>query len=350
MAVLLASLAAMVSGMSSQQAIAEWINQHDGCWRTALGLTHPQGPSQPTLHRLFASLDPVELESAFGAWSQAVLASTVETTVPSVWEAVAIDGKTLRGSRTSKDSVTHLLSACSHRLGIVLAQLQVRNKTNEIGAAPTLLKELLLDGVVITTDALLTQRSLAQQILDQQGAYFMVVKENQPQLLRDLTLLFDDHHAPVSAALTIDQHGRRIERRHLRASTELVGYSDWPGLAQAVCLERQVQDKGSGQVRRSTAYAVTSLEVEKASPQALLKLWRGHWNIENRLHYVRDVTYGEDRSRVRTAGAPQVMAALRNHAIGLLRLLGETNIAAGCRRHQFNPRLAFAAVGIYDNE
>jgi len=134
-----------------------------------------------------------------------------------------------------------------------------------------------------------------------------------------------------------------VEVRRLWASDALVGYSDWPSLAQGCRLERVVEHRGKE--RREVAYAVTSLSKAEASPQRLLELWRGHWGIENRLHWVRDVTFDEDRCQVRTGAAPQIMAALRNITIGLLRLAGQRNIAEAFRRHAAHSSDALALVG-----
>lgn len=129
-------------------------------------------------------------------------------------------------------------------------------------------------------------------------------------------------------------------------STDVVGYCDWPGLAQVLQLERLITRKDTGKVTREVVYTVTSLPPERASANVLLNLWRQHWSIENKLHSVRDVTFDEDRSPVRTAQIPHALAALRNAAISLLRLMGAHNIAAQCRLIAARPQLAFAALGL----
>ena len=144
-------------------------------------------------------------------------------------------------------------------------------------------------------------------------------------MLQDITAIWDEE-LEAAQAVQVDQHGGRVEQRRLWASDLLVGYSPPPAephLAQVCRLERIVRRKGS--TRREIAYAVTSLPPTDASPQRLLALWRGHWGIENRVHWVRDVTFDEDRSQVRTGSAPQIMAALRNLTISMVRLAGETN-------------------------
>lgn len=150
----------------------------------------------------------------------------------------------------------------------------------------------------------------------------------------------------IQTAQTTDCHGGRVETRRLSASTALQDYLEWPGHAQVLELRRLVTDKRTSKTRQEVVYGITSLGPERVSAAQLLRLWREHWHIENKLHWVRDVTFDEDRSQVRVGHAPQVMAALRNVAISVLRLGGAENIAAACRRYAARPALALAAVGI----
>ena len=170
------------------------------------------------------------------------------------------------------------------------------------------------------------------------------MKENQSTLRQDIADLWDLGPLPPPQAAQVGRRGDRWEERRLWVSEALVGYSDWPHLAQVCRLERLVARKGK--ISREVAYAVTSLSPDRASPKRLLTLWRGHWGIENRLHWVRDVTFDEDRCQVRMGAAPQVMAALRNLTIGLLRLAAHPNIAAALRRHAVHPADALALLGI----
>lgn len=210
--------------------------------------------------------------------------------------------------------------------------------------APELLKGLDLQGLVVTGDALFTQRELCRQIVEQGGDFMFTVKGNQPTLLDDISTLFADPPIRPKVVVERNRHGDRQEVRKLEASAALNEYSDWPYLAQVCRIEREVTRKG--EVKREVAFAVTSLWPNEASPRRLLRLNRGHWAIENGLHYVRDVTFGEDASQVRKGAAPEVMAALRNTAIGLLHLKGATNIAEALRRNTAHPCQALAMVGI----
>jgi len=216
----------------------------------------------------------------------------------------------------------------------------------ELTVAPDVLDGFPLARRIVTGDALYCQRALCRRIVAAGGAYLFVAAENQPRLYDDLYWLFEwpaPDEAPFATAVEYRQHGDRIETRRLWASSALVGYSDWPGLRQACKIERRVVGKGG--VSHETAYAVTSLGLD-TSPAELLRLWRGHWAIENRLHYVRDVTFGEDASHVRSGAAPEVLAALRNAALGLLRAAGHTNIAAALRQMAWQPGTALQLLGI----
>ena len=148
-------------------------------------------------------------------------------------------------------------------------------------------------------------------------------------------------------AIQEGRHGDRRERRTLWASAALNGYLHWPGLGQVCCVERRRRRKGRETVER--VYAITSLPPERADAARLLAIWRGHWGIENRLHWVRDVVFGEDKSQVRTESAPQLMAALRNLVIGMLRLSGVKNIAAALRHYSWKPWETLTLLGLPRN-
>jgi hypothetical protein len=147
-------------------------------------------------------------------------------------------------------------------------------------------------------------------------------------------------------AETLDKAHGRLERRVLRASTALNDYVEFPHVGQVCRIEREVIELKSGKQRRETVFAITSLPPEQADPMRLLTLNRGHWGIENRSHWVRDVTFDEDRSRIRTGNGPAMMACLRNFAIALARLSGFTNIASALRAFASQPRRALAVVGV----
>ncbi len=346
-AILALACSAMLCGYRSYSAMAEWGHNYGADLVRALGFTRDQTPCAATLHNIFRQLDREAVEAKLGQWAESVLASEAPEAGPE--EAVALDGKTLRGSRKQGAPGAHLLSAVTHRLGLTLRQRAVGDKTNEIPVARQLLSALVLSGRILTMDALLTQEQMASEITEGGGDYVMIVKGNQPQLHEQLQLLFGQPSGsliPRPEAETVESGHGRIERRHITASLALQGYSDWPGLAQVFELERERIRKKTGEVQRETVYGVTSLSPARADAARLLSLTRGHWVIENRLHWIRDVTFDEDRSQVRAGSIPQVMAAFRNLTIGLLRAAGESNIAAACRRLAAQPWKALTLIGI----
>jgi len=194
-----------------------------------------------------------------------------------------------------------------------------------------------------------TQRKTSQTIFDSGGEYVMPVKDNQQRLLDDVKTVFEgpcSHLLSRSSANTLDMGHGRIEERCLICSDALLGYSDWPGLHQVFKVDRKFTNKGTGKVHEETVYGITSLTPQEAGPERLLSLIRGHWHIENRTHWVRDVTFDEDRSQVRKGNTPEVMSALRNTVIGLMRYAGATNIASSCRRYAAQPLKALKLIGI----
>lgn len=221
-------------------------------------------------------------------------------------------------------------------------------KEHELPLARTLLRRLDVQGLVVTGDAQFCQQELSRLVVTRGADYFWAVKDNQPDLLDDVRTLFQDPPPGevFGQAVTFGQHGDRHERRTLLASAALqeAGYLRWPHAGQVCAIQREVTRKGQTTVE--WGYAITSLTPQQASPARLLDLWRGHWSIENKLHWVRDVTFDEDRSQVRTGSGPQVMAALRSTAIGVLRRAGHTNIAAALRTYAGRPTAALALLGL----
>jgi predicted transposase YbfD/YdcC len=328
--------------------MAEWGRTHGAALTRALGFTRDQTPCAATFYHLFRRLEREALEACLGRWEAAVLAALPGAAAGGL-PALAIDGKTLRGSRKQGAPLTHLLSAVSHHLGLTLGQVAVDEKTNEITAIHDLLGGLLLEGWVVTMDALLTQQKIAQALLDAGGEYIMLVKENHPTLRDDIATTFTDPALLAGTSTTVQTTSRghgRLEQRVLTLTTALADFLTWPGQQQVFQVVRSRTHRRTGEVSCETVYGITSLSAARADAAFVLDRVRTHWVIENRSHYVRDVTFAEDHSQVRTGSIPQVMAAFRNTAIALLRLDGERNIASACRRLAAHPWHALALLGI----
>ncbi len=252
-----------------------------------------------------------------------------------------------------------MLSAVLHDLGIVLAQLPLDHTGEkaeaELSAAPTLVDALNWTGGVLTGDALYCHAGLCETVMDAGGDYLVIVKENQATLLRAIATLFASRAdlALTAASLpawdmreatTVDKGHGRLEVRHLVASTELNDYLDWPALAQVMLIERTWWERGE----RKTAvrYGITSLPAEVAGADRLLVLVRGHWQIENGLHSVKDVTMGEDRSLIHKGQGPSIMAILRDTVVSVLHRAGWRTIAERLRFYSGNAHAALALLGI----
>jgi predicted transposase YbfD/YdcC len=252
---------------------------------------------------------------------------------------LAVDGKTVRGARSAGGTAPHLLACLDHGTGVVLAQVAVDGKTNEI----TMFSGLLglagdLDGVLVTADALHAQREHATWLAERSAPYLVTVKANQPGLLRQLrSLPWKD----VPAGHVSDGRGHgRIEKRIIKAVTVAAGLA-FPHAAQVIQVTRRTRRPGSRTWRTETSYAITSLPACQARPSQLAGRIRGHWKIENQQHWIRDVTFGEDASTARTGTGPHVMAALRNLVISILRLAGHASIARALRHAAHDPARAF---------
>lgn len=321
------ALAAVVAGAKSFVAIAEWAADAGTEALDGLGVTGTV-PSESTIRRCLQQLAPDRLDELIGAWMW------LRTATIGGRRVIAFDGKTLRGARDAAGNLVHLLAGLCQHTGTVLAQLAVDATTNEIPMLTTLLDSIAdITGVVITADAVHCQRDTAAYITGRSGHYIFTVKNNQPNLRKRLKAL-PWKKIPVADTSTEHGHGR-TSTRALKA-TEITDGIGFPGAVQVLQLRRTVTDGRTGKRHTETVYAITSLSVTDANPAQIAAWLRGHWAIENRLHWVRDVTLDEDRSQVRTGGGPQVMATLRNTAISILRLAGHTNIATALRHHARN--------------
>jgi predicted transposase YbfD/YdcC len=341
-AVLLIAAAAVLAGARSIAAIAEWAADTPQSIRAALGTRRDPFagrwvvPTETTIRRTLARLDAEALAAAIGAW-------LADRDRPGRRRAVAVDGKTLRDAQDTQGRQVHLLAVMDHATRAVLAQRQVGGAPGEVPGFQPLLADLDLAGVVVTADALQTHREAAEFLVtSKQAQYLFTVKANQPALL-DRCAHLPWHRVPVLDRTRDRAHGR-VELRTLKA-VSVAGFA-FPHAAQVIQVTRKVRDLDTRRWRTVTVYAITSLTFAQASPARLADYIRGHWAIENGLHHVRDVTFAEDASQLRTGTGPQVMACLRNLIIGLLSCAGPVNVAAALRHHARDPARPLATLGI----
>jgi predicted transposase YbfD/YdcC len=344
--ILLIAVSAVLAGARSYAAIGDWA----ALTRPAVGVCG-RPPHAATIRRVLLTVDPAAMEAALTVWTLAhrnVQAGTAEqASLPrnERRQVLAIDGKNLRGARQPDGQQTKLVSVIDQTHRLVLTQTEVCDG-NEIAAFVTALDTLpQLRGFLITADALHTQRGHADYLTGRGAHYLFTVKTNQPTLHRSLAAL------PWRAAPKDTDPGPA--RRHGRVESRTATVVDlegteagklFPAAARAMKIVRRRTEIATGAASTETVYAITSLGHRYADTVLLATWLRGQWQIENTLHWVRDVTFGEDHSAVRTGAGPQVMAALRNTAINVSRLAGHTNVAAAQRHYSWTPGAAIEAI------
>lgn len=309
--ILLIAIAAILSGANGWNEIENYGKAKIDWLRTFLTL--PSGiPSHDTFNRVFAALDPAELERGFVAWVSSIARLTAG-------EVVAIDGKALKGSRkTGNKGMVHMVSAWANANNLVLAQRKVDDKSNEITAIPKLLAALELSGTVVTIDAMGCQRTIAGKIVDKMADYILAVKDNQQRLLDDIKDSFRMLAADTVAEEIDCGHGR-VERRACAVLGDLSlldKAADWSGLRSLVRIQAERFHKASGKTEQETRYYISSLRPDAARLNGLI---RQHWGIENKLHWVLDVAFNEDHSRKRVGHAAQNFSVLNRIALNLLK-------------------------------
>ena len=334
-----------LAGETSVNGIVDWVKERQAWLRCQLNWPK-RFPTNSTYSEALARCDAEQIVTVVAGVLLKARAVEQCGTEPSRLQAqkqeetlthVAMDGKTLRGTlrheRAGQPSV-HLLSLYECHSGIVLTQRAVRCKENEISAAAALVHPALVKGRIISTDAMHTQKKWCACVHGYGGYYLTIVKKNQPQMYQDLVDFFDDPDAEQEEWQYSKQvhkgHGR-LEIRELWASTQMNEWfeTEWAGLAQVFRLHRNVQD--GEKAREETVYGVSNLPRKKANASRLLALHQAHWRIENRLHYRRDVTLGEDACQVRMSGAPQALAALNGGVLALMDWLQVSNVASQMR-------------------
>ena len=326
------SILATAAGMRGYAGFATWAATAPAEVLSRLGIRFRR-PSEKTFRSVLSRLDPADLDRRFGAYFTTVAAA--ETVATGGLLAVALDGKTLRAARRMGAAATHLVAVFAHRARLVLGQLAVAEKSNEIPCVRKLLRTFRKARLLVTVDAMHTQTATAKLICGTlKSHYLMIVKSNQPKLLARIQAL-PWAQIPLSHSEDSEPAHGRIETRTLKVLTTVRGIG-FPHARQVIQITRDRVAVATGERSREVVYAICSVAFEHAHPRVIATWLREHWSIENAVHWVRDVTFDEDRSTVRTGTAPQVMASLRNTALNLHRLAGSDNIAEACRVTAFS--------------
>ena len=347
-AILAIATVAVLAGARSVTAIGEHAGDCPQEVLRRLGARYHPGkkryiaPHADTFRRALASVDTGALDAVVGAW----LLGQVRAGRAGGDELVlALDGKSLRGALRDDGRPVHLFSAMLHGSGVVVGQEEVDQKSNEITAFRPLLERLDLTGGLVTADAMHTQREHARFVVEDKHAHYLFqVKDNQPKLLAAVKALPEGDFSPWH-----EQAGRghgRTEHRYVRAAPAPADLG-FPYVAQVVVVRRERADLAGAKPSAETSYYVTSLPAGTAGPARLGRHAREHWGIEDKLHWVRDWNFDEDRHQLRAAtSTARAMATLRNLAISLLRLAGATNIASALRWVARDSSRGAALIGV----
>ncbi len=304
------AIASVLSGGDSWNDMEEYGQIKKEWLSTFLAL--PNGiPSHDTFNRFFAALDPDEFEICFLSWVKSIHQRTHG-------EIVSIDGKTMRGSRNQGcKTATHIVSAWADKNELVLGQIKVEEKSNEITAIPKLLDALLLDGCIVTIDAMGCQKNIVKKIVAKKADYILSVKENQKELYEDIQDSF--RVLPASdRSQDIDYGHGRIETRKCTIITDLSlveNAAKWKGLTSIIKLERERYFKATAKKESETCYYISTLSKAETIAYGVRK----HWGIENKVHWTLDVAFNEDMSRKRAGNAAQNYSNLNRIALNLLK-------------------------------
>ncbi len=347
--ILLLILLAKFGGENHPTGIAEWIKHREEALVKLLKLRREEVPHHCTIRRVLAALDSDIFENITGEYQRNQIPDGEDI-------VISIDGKSLRGTIIGDEKRgEHLLAAYLPGSGLVLMQVAVDKKENEITAAPTLLESIDLKGAIVIGDAMHTQRNISIEIVKGEGDFVWIAKGNQARTEWAIKKLFANEMVNLKQGIPLSKqfqqgggktekrHGR-IEKRSIIVSQALNDYLDWPHVEQVFRLEREIWHDHGQRKTTQVVFGLTSLSPEKANPERLLKLVRSYWGIENELHYRRDVTLGEDATRTVVGNTGHNLAIINNLVVSLSLMNGYKNLAKARRLFDAKPAKALELI------
>lgn len=322
---------AKLCGADTPSAIADWAHNRAPSLIKALQLSWKRMPHHATWRRILASaIDLTQFEAVAGEFLRQL--------TPEAAVLLNLDGKVLRGTIPGGETQgAHLLALQESKSNAVVEQTRLQPGENEISAAKRLLPEADLRGKIVSGDAIFAQQELSRQVVAGGGDYLWQVKDNQASLKSELADYFVQcgaRHPEVETIVQLDKGHGRLEVRQLSLSSRMADRLEWPHISQVFKLEREAEEMRSGKKTVQVRYGITSIAPADADAARILELARGHWGIENGLHYRRDVTLGEDKCRMKSHRAGQALAIVNNLTIGLIRHAGWENVAEARRHYQ----------------
>lgn len=331
--VLTLAILALCCGSTSYQAMHEWSENYQGLLVEQVPFLAGHMPDAATFHRIFTKLNIVVFEQVLGNWLQHIIPTQNG-------EGISLDGKTISGTGI------HIVAAFTHQLQSVLFEMGTDTKGKELVIGPEVLKHISVADHIVTGDAMFAQKKICEQITKRKGGYVFTVKRNQEKLEEDIRLYFKElpFKAHVSAHTQTTRWKGRVEKRTMIMSEELTEYINWPGLTHVWQCTREI--KRNGQTATEIAVGIASLPENLADPEKLNTYLRGHWNIENSLHRIRDVSFHEDHATIRKGSAPQVMAALKNLVISIFHRATVRSFPTAFRRFAAHPEELFSFLGL----
>lgn len=305
------TICAVLSGCNDWDEI-ELYGEQKQAWLKQFLVLENGIPSHDTINRLFAALNPKELQDCFLDWVQTIAGL-------SQGRIVSIDGKRLCNAGTEgKKAIVHMVSAWSHENNVVLGQVKTEDKSNEITAIPALLDLLILEGAIVTIDAMGCQTAIAEKIIERKADYVLAVKENQGHLLDDIREAFEQTPTAISHTTTEKLHGR-IEKRTCKVITDADWVSkkqSWKNLTSLILIESRRTIVETGEMQSQQRFYISSLN---ATAERFNQIIRSHWGIENKLHWCLDVAFDEDRSTKQAGHAAENFSVITKIAINLIK-------------------------------